>query len=135
MDSEELSNRKLESELWRKGLTYFIRINFFHSHNLESYEGLRMLRSKVHFTLRIIIIILWQVDDVYYALFTAGIEPAEAYEIFQRMNQESFKNPINKANASLNPDIEHIQYLHRRYNGTFVSNDYESQLQVNYFLL
>jgi hypothetical protein len=51
------------------------------------------------------------VDDIYYALFTAGIEPMESYEIFQRMNRECFQDPINKANASLNPDIEHVQVL------------------------
>uniref|UniRef100_A0A915ECW3 Uncharacterized protein n=1 Tax=Ditylenchus dipsaci TaxID=166011 RepID=A0A915ECW3_9BILA len=116
MNAGELVMRESDMDLWRKGLRYSVRINFNHTHNLESADGLRMLRSKV--------------DDIYFALFTAGIEPNEAYEIFQRMNRECFQDPINKANASLNPDIEHIQYLHKRYIGAFVPADYDSQLKA-----
>ncbi|KAI1708549.1 hypothetical protein Ddc_14341 [Ditylenchus destructor] len=116
MPPDEQAIRKYETELWRKGIRYLVRINFNHSHNLQSADGLKMLRSKV--------------DDIYYALFTAGIDPFEAYEIFQRMNKDCFQDPINKANASLNPDIEHVQYLHKRYIGAFVPADYESQLKA-----
>ena len=73
-----------------------------------------------------------QVDDEYYALFACEMGPSAAYSHYQKLNKDRFSRLSVKSDASINPDLDHINWLHRKFKGWNWPADCQGQLKVHF---